>query len=350
MRKPNEILLLSDRDLRELMPFDDCVAAVAEAFRLLAEGHVISPLPMELHGGGGTFHVKAAGVPGGRSYVAVKVNANFPQNPARGLPTIQGAILLFESETGAPLALLDSIEITLQRTGAATALAARYLARPDSQTATICGCGAQAPYQLIALQYGLKLRRIFAWDRDALRAKAFAAQMGDACEIIPITDLRQAALASDVIITCTTASDPFLGLGDVRPGTFIAAVGADNPAKSEITPELMAKAVVVADVTSQASVMGDLHHAMKAGLMTRENVRGELADLITGRTRGREHAEEITVFDSTGTGVQDVAAAVLAYERALGKTIGLAFALRAPDVPRAQGAPAGVLRTFLPFI
>ncbi|MSO75380.1 MAG: ornithine cyclodeaminase family protein [Alphaproteobacteria bacterium] len=316
----SDILILSRRDLQAVMRFADYVEAVDQAFRLHAEGRSASPPPLHIQAEDGGFHAKAAGLTLGRPYVAVKVNANFPGNRRRfGLPTIQGAVLLLDGANGTPLALLDSIEITIQRTGAATAIAARHLARPDSATATVCGCGAQGRIQLKALHHSLGLRRAFAWDVDGDAAAGYGREMSSelGIKVVAVTDHRPATRQSDVIATCTTASEPFLGIDDVRPGTFIAAIGADNPDKREIAPALMAQATVVADMLAQCVAMGDLHHALAAGAMREGDVHGELADLVGGRRPGRTRGDEITIFDSTGTGIQDVAAAARAYELAL---------------------------------
>jgi alanine dehydrogenase len=262
--------------------------------------------------------------------VAIKTNANFPQNRRlRDLPTIQGAILLFDAEDGRPLAFLDSIEITIKRTGAATAVAARYLARPDSRTATICGCGEQGRIQLAALRHVLDIRRVFAWDRDAAAAAGFADAMSKrhGIDVEAPASLRAATLESDVIVACTPSRQPYLGPGDVRAGTFIAAVGADNPDKSEVHPDLMARATVVTDILAQCATMGDLHHAIAAGRMTLEAVHAELGDLVAGRRVGRSRADEITIFDSSGTGIQDVAAAARAFELAHERGVGTRFRL-----------------------
>lgn len=325
-----DFLILSQRDLRAAMRLGDYVEAVGEGFRLLAEGRCESPVPSHVTVANGTFHLKPASLPRGSGYVAVKVNGNFPENRARhGLPTIQGAVLLADASNGRPLALLDSMEITLQRTGAATAVAARHLARSDARTATICGCGAQAGLQLAALRHVLELRRVFAWDIDPAVARDFAArasaELGVAVE--PVERLRAATLASEAIVTCTPSRQPFLGVDDVRAGTFIAAVGADAPAKSEIHPALMAKARVVVDVLEQSVVMGDVHHAVAAGAMTATAVHAELGQVVAGMRSGRQSTEDIIVFDSSGTGVQDVAAAACAYERAVAQGLGLRCAL-----------------------
>src|SRR5437667_191341 len=172
----NDITVLSRADLAALMPFGDFVEAVAEAFRLHADGQSMLPDPMHIPANGGGFHVKAASLALGTGYVAVKTNSNFPDNRRRGLPTIQGAILLFDAG-GVPLALIDSIEITSKRTGAATAVAARYLARPDSSAATICGCGAQGRVQLEALRHGLDIRRVVVFDDDHAVAEKFVIEI-----------------------------------------------------------------------------------------------------------------------------------------------------------------------------
>src|SRR5258707_4633154 len=162
----DEFIILSRQDLRAAMRFGDSVEAVADGFRLLAESRCASPVPTQIDVAHGAFHLKPASLPRGPGYVAVKINGNFRDNRARhGLPTIQGAVLLADASNGTPLALLDSIEITRQRTGAATAVAARHLARPDSRTATVCGCGEQGGIQLMALRHALgHLRQAFAWD------------------------------------------------------------------------------------------------------------------------------------------------------------------------------------------
>ena len=320
----DNITVLSGADLRGLMRFGDYVEAVAEAFRLHADGQSVLPPPMHIPADRGGFHVKAAGLGG---YVAVKTNSNFPDNSRRGLPTTQGAVLLFDA-AGVPLALIDSIEITIKRTGAATAVAARYLARPDSKTATICGCGAQGRVQLEALRHGLDIRRVFVFDNDRHAAERFAAEIAKSGLDVEVpAALRAATLESDAIVTCTTAHKPYLGIEEVRPGTFIAAIGADNPEKSEIEPALMAKARVVTDVTSLCAVMGDLHHALRDGAMTQADVHGQLGELVGGSRPGRDSPDEITLFDGCGVGIQDVAAAARAYELACERGRGMRISL-----------------------
>jgi alanine dehydrogenase len=314
-----QTLILTRRDIASIMDRPAWLAAVETGFRAAAEGKAHAPPPMVLHGSGGAFHAKGASLELGRHYAALKLNGNFPDNPAaRGLPTIQGALLLCDGETGALLAIMDSIEVTLRRTAAATALAARFLARPDSATLLVCGCGEQGRAQLAALRDVLPLRRVLACDRDEGRARAFARDMaGEELKVECAPDLEAAAMRSDVIVTCTTAREPFLEAGFVGPGTFVAAVGADSPDKSEVHPALMAKALVVADILDQCAIMGDLRLAVASGVMTRDEVHAELGELVAGRKPGRTTDAQITLFDSTGTALQDVAAAAFLYGRAL---------------------------------
>jgi ornithine cyclodeaminase/alanine dehydrogenase-like protein (mu-crystallin family) len=260
---------------------------------------------------------------------AAKVNANFPGNPERhSLPTIQGVIALFDAADGRPLALLDSIEITSLRTAAATAVAARYLA-PDPAVVTICGCGEQSRYQLRALSCVRSVKRVMALDSDATRARSFAREMAAELkvEVSVAAELADAARDTNVWVTCTPARRWFLGRAHVAPGAFVAAVGADNPEKQELEPELLADSAVVADLLEQCAAMGDLHHALTLGVMCREDVRAELADIVSGRKTGRLSSQEIMVFDSTGTALQDVAAAALVYQRARFGLAGISISL-----------------------
>jgi ornithine cyclodeaminase/alanine dehydrogenase-like protein (mu-crystallin family) len=301
-------LLLARADVERLLAPDVCIAAVEGAFRQHALGNVPAPGILAMHAAGGSFHVKA-GLLGG--YFAAKVNANFPGNS--GLPTIQGAMILFDAANGTPLAIIDSSSITALRTAAASAVAAKYLAPKDCDTVLICGCGGQADAQLRSLLRVRSPRRIFAYDRDQRRAAALAARFNGAI----VENLSEAVRSSDIIVTCTTASRYFITREMIQPGAFIAAVGADSEHKQEIDPRLLAHAKVVTDLTEQAARIGDLHHAIDAGAMSAADVHAELGDVIAGRKRGRESADEIIVFDSTGTGLQDVAAAIAVYGNAL---------------------------------
>ncbi|HSE53025.1 MAG TPA: ornithine cyclodeaminase family protein [Gemmatimonadales bacterium] len=313
-------LLLSAADVRAVLPMGDCIAAVEAGFRLLAEGGVEQGV-LGMHTGGGGFHLKAAAVRVPRPRFVAKLNGNFPDNPARfGLPSIQGVVALCDADNGRLLALIDSAEITRIRTGAATAVAARYLARPDSAVLTVFGCGRQAESQVEALMEVLPIARVWlndpapgAADRlaDRLRTRHGIESGG-----VEGVELSGALARSDVIVTCTPSRRFFLTRAMVPRGAFVAGVGTDDSRKQELEPELLAENTVVADVLEQCLAIGDLHHAHSTGLMTRQQVHAELAEVVAGAKLGRTDRNEITVFDSTGTAVEDVAAAALCYERA----------------------------------
>ena len=345
-------LILVAAEIERLLDLKSCMAAVESAFVAHAEGRAFGPAILGVHVPGGGFHVKAAGMaapsgkgrpnkkpsagnaagsvdfsasaPGAR--FAAKLNANFPGNALKyGLPTIQGVVVLSDGENGYPLAVMDSGTITALRTAAATGLAARVLARTDARVATVCGAGAQSRAQLRALALVRPLERAFVHDLDPVRARTFADEMtGElGVPVEPAADLAGATRQSDLIVTCTPSRRFFLERDMVRPGTFVAAVGADSEDKQEIAPDLMATAKVVADVRAQCAEIGDLHHAIVAGAMGADDVHAELADILAGRRPGRETPDEIAVFDSTGTALQDVAAAVAVHERAVTEGLGL---------------------------
>jgi alanine dehydrogenase len=266
------------------------------------------------------FHIKAGLLELQRTYFAAKTNANFPQNAKRfGLPLIQGVIILCDGENGYPLALMDSIEITIQRTGAATAVAARYLARPDSKAATICGCGNQGRISLRALTRILSLEKVFAYDHDEVQMKKFASEFADEFRINvkTVSELGEAVRQSDIVVTCTPSKQPFLKQEFVSQGTFIAAVGADSPEKQELEPSLMSRSKIVVDMLEQCAEFGELHHALDAGVVSREDVCAGLGEVVAGTKSGRASPGEIIIFDSTGMALQDVVAAAAVYEKAV---------------------------------
>lgn len=215
---------------------------------------------------------------------------------------------------------MDSIEITIRRTGAATALAAKLLARLDSQVVTICGCGSQGRNHLITLKHVIpSLSTAYAFDLDASQALSFAADLSRELrmDVTPTNDLAGAVGQSDICITCTTSRQFFLRREFVSPGTFVGAVGADSPEKQELDPGLLASSKVVVDILEQAATMGELHHALQRGLVTTSDVHAELGEVIIGRKPGRTSRDEVVIFDSTGTALQDVAVAAVVYEKAI---------------------------------
>jgi len=321
-------LLLRRSDIERLLTLRDCIDAVEKVFRLQGEGKIPPPGVLGMKTRDGGLHVKTAVLTTEESYIVAKLNTNFPENRTRfGLPTIQGAIVLSNAENGRTLALLDSIDITIKRTAAATAVAAKYLARKNSSIATICGCGEQGRAQLRALLLALRPAKIYAFDLDQNTSERFANELAPELkvDIEAAHTLPSAIRNSDVVVTCTTARQFFVHKADVAPGTFIAAVGADDSQKQEIDPALMASAKVVADSLEQMCAIGDTHHAIAKHLMNKEDVYAELSEIVAGKKPGRTHDNEIIVFDSTGVAIEDAVAAAIAYEKARTANIGTQF-------------------------
>jgi alanine dehydrogenase len=328
--KPDGTLLLTRREVATLLNIEECMDAVEAAFKLHAEGKTTPPGIMGIHARDGGFHIKAGLLELDRTYFAAKTNANFPQNAKRfGLPLIQGVIVLCDAENGYPLALMDSMEITIIRTGAATGVAAKYLARSDARVVTICGCGNQGRISLKALAKVRRLSRAYAWDIDQGEAQRFADELSGEhhIEISPVEDLAAAVQQSDICITCTPSKEYFLKREYVSSGTFIAAVGADSDDKQELDPKLIASSKVVVDLVEQCATIGELHHALEQGIVTKQDVQAELGEIITGKKAGRTSDDEVIIFDSTGTALQDVAAAAIVYERAVCTGIGVVMDL-----------------------
>ena len=323
--KPEGTLLLTRQDVVALLTIEESIAAVERVFKLYGEGKTVPPGILGVHSSDGGFHIKAGLLDLGRGYFAAKINANFPGNPKRlGLPTIQGLIVLCDGEYGSPLAVMDSIEITIQRTGAATAIAAKYLARPDSNTATICGCGNQGRISLRALTKVLPIERVWAYDSDHAQAQRFAGELAAELriDIEAVRDLETSVRSSDICVTCTPSKQALIKRDFVAPGTFIAAIGADSPEKQELEPALLSHNRIVVDVLEQCAAIGEVHHALAAALITREDVYAELGEVIAGIKPGRTSSDEVVIFDSTGMALQDVVTAATVYEKAVNQGAG----------------------------
>ena len=312
-------LVLTRADIVRLVAPQAYLEAVHDAFRRLGAGEIATPDVGKVPAVEGAFHIKSAISTAALHRAVVKVNGNFPNNAARfGRPAIQGFIALLDGLCGRVLALMDSAEITARRTAASSAVAARLLARRESRSLALIGCGVQARYHLQALAPLFPLRSVSLSDpsRPSVQALAeIATQLGLAVTIA--SSCASAAREADIVVTTTPSRCAILEADDVSPGCFVAAVGADSAGKHELAPALLKRARVVPDILAQATSMGDLQHAFASGVMKPQDIHGELADVVTGRVTARTHDEEIFVFDSTGSGIADLAAAEAAYEAAL---------------------------------
>ena len=242
----------------------------------------------------------------GGGHALLKWVTSFPGNPARGLPTVTGLVLLSDAETGMLEAVLDAGAVTALRTGAAAVLAAETLGRSAGPAAVI---GAGVNGTATAQTFLARGRTVLIWDVDEGRCQAAAERLG--AEVAPSRD---AALEADVVVTVTPGRDVVFPHGSLRPGQHVSLMGADGPGKAEIAPEELARVRVFCDDWEQAAHNGDLVHAVEAGLIQREDVT-ELGAVLAGEIQGRESDEEVTAFDSTGLAIQDLAIAIAVLER-----------------------------------
>jgi alanine dehydrogenase len=325
----SDTVILSRKDVASLLSIEECMTSVESAFKMFAEGKASAPKVLGLHTPKGGIHIKAGIMNLNGSYIVAKMNSNFPQNSAtRNLPTIQGAIAVFNAENGVLLALMDSIEITILRTGAATGIASKLLSKKNAETIMIYGCGNQGLISINAIAASRNLKKAYLYDTNRSKSETLSkhlVQSHNSIESVCVDDVKSATLKSDIIVTCTTSKNPIVDLEDIKPGTFIAAVGCDSEEKSEVHPRLIAASKLITDFTEQCAAFGDLHHAIEHRLVDKSYVHAELGQIIAGQKLGRENDDEIIIFDSTGTALQDVAAASIVYESALAKGLGSRF-------------------------
>jgi ornithine cyclodeaminase/alanine dehydrogenase-like protein (mu-crystallin family) len=308
------VLILTRSDTEGLLELEECVDAVELAFRVHGEGRALSASRRHVPASNGGFHVTAGGLP---ELLSVKVNGQFPPLEPGGRRRLSGVIVLSDATDGRPLALLDSLLVTVMRTAAVTAVAARHLAPPDAESALVVGAGRQARGQIRALLLTLPLRRLEVHDRHPERAAEVAEfARGLGLDATPAADLGEAARAADVIVTATPATTPVLSADDAPDRGLIVAIGADGPGKQELDSRILAQARLIVDVTPQATVAGELARAIEQGLLTDAAVAAELGEVVAGIKPGRTRDDELVVFDSTGTGLQDAAVAALVLERA----------------------------------
>ena len=310
MTRP-ETCILTHSEISSVLDMDLAIDAVERVMAAHGRGSVIAPNLLHADVPRGEFHIKTGGVlhDGDAGVFGLKANGGFFGNSDLGLPNIVGVIYLADAETGCPLAVLDSVEISRVRTGAASAVAAKHLARPESSVMAVVGTGTQARTQIEAIRHVLPITRVQlvgrSSERTRERAAAFALALG--LEVLPCATVTDALKGADVLVTATPARGPLVTLDDVPPGLFIAAVGADSPGKQELTAELTAHCTAVADVARQCVAVGELQHPIREGLMTADMVHAEIGAILCGQRPGRTSDDEITLYDSTGTALQDVA-------------------------------------------
>jgi ornithine cyclodeaminase len=321
-------IVLTEAELRGVLRLDlDVVACIEDAFRSLATKPVVMPpiLRLDIPDHRGEVDVKTAYVPGVDGF-AIKISPGFFDNPKLGLPSVNGLMALLSSETGLLDALhLDNGYLTDLRTAAAGAVAAKHLARSDAKIAAIFGAGAQARYQLEALTLVRPIREARIWARDAAKAAAVATEMRNrlGIRVRSEADPASAVQGADIIVTTTAAAQPILKCEWLSEGQHVTAMGSDSEHKNELEPTILRRAdLYVADSLAQTRRLGELRHAMTAGLIGVDEEFPELGAIVAGLRSGRSDKRSLTVADLTGTGVQDTAIAVLARNRARNAQVG----------------------------
>jgi alanine dehydrogenase len=295
----------SARQVEQAVSPERAVEAVRDAFVAYARGEWSMPpkvyVPAYPAGDFRAMPVLGAG------HAALKWVTSFPGNPARGLPTVTGLVLLSDASNGSLVAVLDAGAVTALRTGAAAVLAAETLGRPDAESAAVVGAGVNG--QAAARTFLARGRAVALWDVDRERAEAAAAELGAS-----VADSQEEALAADLVVTMTPGHEVLLHEGTLHPGQHVSLMGADGPGKAEIAVAELMRTHIFCDDWEQASHNGELVHAVEAGALGREGVT-QMGDVLAGTASGRGSDVEITSFDSTGLAIQDLAIALAAMER-----------------------------------
>ncbi|MCL4344258.1 MAG: alanine dehydrogenase [Nitrososphaerota archaeon] len=323
------VTFLSMDDVRSLINMKDVIGAVDEAFREKARGKVQMPPKVYLffHEYEGDFRVMPGYIPSLKS-AGVKVVNVHVKNKDKGLPTVMATILLLDPETGEPMAILDGTLLTSMRTGAAGAIAAREMAKKGFKKVAFVGAGTQAKYQLLGLNEiakGLTGKAYDVSEASVEKFSEYAKSVGAAIDVA--SSVKECISDADVIITTTPATEPVVRNGWVPEGAHINAIGADAPGKEELDPEVLLRARIIVDDMEQAVHSGEVNVPILKGLLKQQKIAGEIGQVLEGKIKGRTSEKEITVFDSTGLAIQDIASASLALRRAVEKGIGVKLRL-----------------------
>lgn len=307
-----DTVILSKEKIANVLVMEDVIVSVEEAYKLFSERKVIMPsvLSFEIDKYHGEIDIKS-GYDLVDDIVGVKIASGYANNKQNyGIPNGLATILLFDVKNGAPIAILEGGLITDMRTGAAGAVSAKYLANPSSKKVAIVGTGIIARWELEALSHVFQLEEVYVWGRNEEKVVQYIEDMHGK---IPLTykafsDIEQCISEADIIITTTSSREALIQQEWVKPGSHIACIGADMPGKKEVDPQLFGRAKVIVDSIEQCVERGELQHAIKKGYIQVSDVV-EMGEIILGETQGRESANEITIFDSTGLSIQDITTA-----------------------------------------
>ncbi len=318
-------LVLTGSEVMQVLDMDLALAAAEDAFRAYGEGRVNMPPKSYLTLAHGDFRAMYGEIFLPQAHICGLKWVNVhPGNPARGLLTVMAKIILNEPDTGLEFADLDGTHVTDFRTGAAGGLAVKYLARPDASRLGLIGAGAQARTQVAAILKVRSIKEIVVYNRHLDHARAFAEKIAAAygVQARPVATAQEAVQGMDIVVTTTPSSSPVVQRQWVSPGTHINAIGADAAGKQELEPAILKAAKVVVDDWAQASHSGEINVALAQGDITQADIYGTLGEVVAGKKPGRQSPEEITVFDSTGLIIQDLALGYAVYLRAKERGLG----------------------------
>ena len=329
--QPLELRVISGPEVRQLLPYRECVEAVATAMRAVSSGRALMPLRqiMRLPSGQGALGMMP-GYLGDPECFGIKLLSLFPGNPAIGLSSHMGLYVLCEAENGRPLALMDASVLTAIRTAAASVVATRALAREDARALAIVGTGEEAVSHIEAFQAARPFDRLLIWGRRPAAAEALAERSRRvgawAVEVVP--SVREALAVADVVCTVTSSPDPLLFGADVRPGTHLCLVGSSIPTTREVDDDCVEMSRFFVDYRGSALAQaGELLHAIRERRVTESHVVAEIGEVLNGGVPGRRSADEVTVYKSLGVAAQDLAAATLVHRRAVERSAGTRVAI-----------------------
>lgn len=320
-------LLISRQDVDSVLTMDACLAAVETAFAELARGNADMPqrAVIRVPEHGGVFLGMPAHIGGDEEVLGLKVVTVYPGNPAKGLPTIYGTLLLCDPTTGETVAIMDAGYLTAVRTGAASGVATKHLAREDARICTIFGAGGQARKQIEAVHLVRPLERVYVLDPVDVMRDAFVEDMG-ALLGVPVEatdDVESAVKAADIVVTASSSHDPAFDGDWLRPGTHVNNIGSHSPDARELDTRTILRSKFVADLKeANLAEAGDILIPIAEGAVTEGHIFASLGEIVIGAKPGRESDEEITVFKSCGLAVQDVSSARVVYEAAKAAGVG----------------------------
>ncbi|MCD4703046.1 MAG: alanine dehydrogenase [Methanosarcinaceae archaeon] len=319
-----DILWLDQNDVRTLLDMPSAMDAVESAFaqhgRKMVQMPPKSYLYFDSHNG--DLRTMPACLED-EDIAGVKIVNVHPDNHNVGLPTVMALVVLNSTTTGAPIALMDGTYLTAIRTGAAGGLAAKYLARPDSHIVGMVGCGTQAHTQLLALSHVFDIEIVKVYSHNKEHSYSFSKRMEEiiGCDIV-VKDTPEEVCECDILVTTTPVRNPLVRSEWIRPGTHINAIGADAKGKEELDVNILRKGKIVVDDIAQASHSGEVNVPFSKGLISEKDIHCMLGEVIAGIKTGRNEPDDITIFDSTGLAIQDVATAYMIYRKALHGGIG----------------------------